>query len=340
MKIIHATALSIDSIAIADAPKPEPRRGDLLVKVSAACLNYRDLVVLSGAHIPDLRLPFIPASDACGIVETVGADVTRFKPGDRVVPCYIQGWRDGALAPEQRKTTLGGPLPGVLQEYIVVPAEDAVAAPAHLNDAEASTLPIAALTAWSVLQQGGIKAGDTVLVQGTGGVALFALQFARAAGARVVALTSSAEKAAMLARMGAATVIDYRKNPAWAGAVREATGGRGAEIIVETTGSSLAQSLAAVAFGGFIGVVGFLGGLEAPINLRHLITSTVRIHGVVVGSRAGLEAMCRAMALHQIRPVIDSTFAFDQARGAFEHMRRAAHRGKIVIELRRKSEPA
>lgn len=333
MKLIQATALSIDSLAIADAPKPEPRRGDLLIKVSAASLNYRDIVVLTGTHVADLPLPFVPASDACGIVEAVGADVQRFKPGDRVVPCYIQGWRDGALTPEQRKTSLGGPLQGVLQEYIVVPAEDAVAAPAYLSDAEASTLPIAALTAWSTLQQGGVKPGDTVLVQGTGGVALFALQFARAAGARVVALTSSAQKAAMLARMGAAAVIDYRKNPAWAGAVREATGGRGPEIIVETTGSSLDQSLAAVAFGGFIGVVGFLGGRDAPIDLRHLIVPAVRIHGLVVGSRAGFEAMCRAMVRHEIRPVIDSSFALGETRAAFEHMRRAAHVGKIVIDV-------
>ncbi len=257
-------------------------------------------------------------------------------PATASCPATSRGWRDGALTREQRQTTLGGPLPGVLQEYIVVPAEDAVAAPAYLSDVEASTLPIAALTAWSVLQQGAIKPGDTVLVQGTGGVALFALQFARAAGARVVALTSSAEKAAMLQRMGAAAVIDYRKNPEWAAAVREATDGNGAGIIVETTGSSLTQSLGAVAFGGFIGLVGFLGGLQAPLDLRQLIGPMVRIHGVVVGSRAELEAMCQAMALHEIRPVIDRTFALDQARAAFDHMRRAAHVGKIVIEVRGK----
>ena len=340
MKSIQATALSIDSLALVDAPKPEPRRGDLLVKVSAVSLNYRDLAVLSGAHIARPSLPFVPASDACGIVAAVGADVTRFKLGDRVVPCYIQGWRDGPMKREQRNTTLGGPLPGVLQETIVVPAEDAVAAPAYMSDAEASTLPIAALTAWSALQHGGIKPGDTVLVQGSGGVALFALQFARAAGARVVALTSSAEKAAMLTRMGATAVIDYRKNPEWAGAVREATGALGAEIIVETTGSSLAQSLGAVAFGGFIAMVGFLGGLEAPLSLRHLIGPTVRMHGIVVGSRAEFEAMCRAMALHEIRPVIDRIFALDQVRDAFEHMRRAAHVGKIVIDVQGKGETA
>jgi NADPH:quinone reductase-like Zn-dependent oxidoreductase len=267
------------------------------------------------------------------VVEAVGPDVTRFAPGDRVVTCYIQGWRDGPMRREHRNTTLGGPLPGVLQEYVVVPADDAVAAPAHMNAAEAASLPIAALTAWTALRQGGLKAGDTVLVQGTGGVALFGLQLAHAAGARVIALTSSAEKAALLMRMGAAAVIDYRKTPQWANPVREASGGLGADIIIETTGSTLEQSLGAVAFGGFVGLVGFLGGLSVPLNLRQLIGPNVCLQGVVVGSRAEFEAMNRAMALHGIHPVLDRTFALEDARSAFEHMARAGHVGKIVIDV-------
>ena len=334
MKIIQATAFSLDSIAPANAPKPTPGPGEILVKVSAVTLNYRDLAVLSGAYMPVLPMPFVPASDCCGTVETVGAAVTRFKVGERVVPCYIQGYRDGALTAAQRAhCTLGGPLPGVLQQYRVVPAEDAVAAPAHLSDAEAASLPIAALTAWSALQRGRIKAGDNVLVQGTGGVALFALQFARAAGARVVALTSTPEKGALLKRLGAADVINYRTTPAWAGAVREATGGHGAQIIVETTGTTLSESLGAAAFNGFIGVVGFLGGMESPLNIRQLIGPMVCVQGIVVGSRAGLEDMIRAMTLQAIHPVLDRTFAFDDARAAFEHMQRAAHIGKIVIDV-------
>ena len=334
MKIIQATAFSLDSIAPATATKPAPGAGEILVKVSAATLNYRDLAVLSGGYLPNLPMPFVPASDCCGTVEAVGAGVTRFKAGDRVVPCYIQGYRDGALTAEQRANgTLGGPLPGVLQEYRVVPAEDAIAAPAYMTDAEAATLPIAALTAWSALQRGGIKAGDNVLVQGTGGVALFALQFACAAGARVVALTSTAEKEAMLKRMGAAEVIDYAKTPAWSGAVREATGGRGADIVIETVGSTLPESLSAAAFNGFIGVIGFLGGMQVPLNIRQLIGPMVCVQGIVVGSRAGLEAMCRAMTLHQIHPVLDRTFAFSETRAALQHMQRAAHVGKIVIDV-------
>jgi NADPH:quinone reductase-like Zn-dependent oxidoreductase len=183
------------------------------------------------------------------------------------------------------------------------------------------------------LRQGGLKAGDTVLVQGTGGVALFGLQLAHAAGARVIALTSSADKAAMLTRMGAAAVIDYRKTPEWAEAVRAASEGLGVDIIIETTGSTLEQSLAAVAFGGFVGLVGFLGGLSVPLNLRQLIGPNVCLQGVVVGSRAEFEAMNRAMALHDIHPVLDRTFALEDARSAFLHMARAGHVGKIVIDV-------
>lgn len=334
MKVVEARAFSLDQLALAERPVPVPQRGEILVRVKAASLNYRDLAVLSGTYLPNLPLPYVPVSDACGVVEAVGEGVTRFKAGERVIPCYIQGWHDGALTAGQRfKGTLGGPLPGVLQQYITVPAVDAVAAPAHLSDAEASTLPIAALTAWSALMAGGVKAGASVLVQGTGGVALFALQFARAAGARVIALTSSETKAELLRKLGADTVIDYRCTPEWAAAVREATAGQGVDIVVETTGTSLSQSLAAVAFGGFVGVVGFVGGYETPLNIRQLIGPMVRLQGIVVGSRAGLEALIRAMVLHDIKPVIDSTFELARVADAFRHMERGAHVGKIVITL-------
>lgn len=334
MRALQAHAFSIDSLKLADIPVPQPRRGDILVRVKAASLNYRDLAILSGHYMPDLKLPYVPSSDACGVVEGVGEDVTRFQVGDRVVPVYIQGWRDGALTPEQRAAgSLGGPLTGVLQDYVVVPAEDAVAAPDYLSDAEASTLPIAALTAWSCLQQGGLQAGQSVLVQGTGGVALFAAQFAHAAGARVIGLTSSDAKAGLMREMGVDSVINYRQTPEWAGAVREATSERGVDIVVETTGSSLPQSLAAVRFNGFVGVIGFVGGMEAPLNIRQLIGPMLRMQGVVVGSRAGLEAMMRMMALHRIKPLIDSSFPLERAAEGFARMERGAHSGKIVISF-------
>ena len=335
MKTLEATAFSIDALRIAERPVPTPGRGEMLVRMHAASLNYRDLAVLSGQYMPTLKLPYIPVSDGCGTVAAVGEGVTRFAVGQRVTPTYTQGWHSGNPSQELRaRSTLGAPLPGVLQEYIVIPAEDAVTPPPHLSDAEAATLPIAAVTAWSTLAEGGIKSGDTVLVQGTGGVALFALQFARCAGARVVALTSSDSKAARLRELGAETVINYRTTPDWEQAVRAATDGRGAEIIVETTGSTLPKSMVAAAFGGFIGVVGFVGGYETTFNVRQLLGPKLRVQGISVGSRERFEAMNRAIVLHGLHPVVDSTFPLEQTADALRKLERGAHIGKIAISLK------
>jgi NADPH:quinone reductase-like Zn-dependent oxidoreductase len=334
MQVIQAASFGIKGLALARSPIPVLQRGEILVRVSAVSLNYRDLVVLSGSYMPDLELPYIPASDACGVVEAVGDGVCGFSPGDRVIPCYIQGWRDGRLTAEQRyRKTLGGPLQGVLREYLTVPADDAVHAPPELSDAQASTLPIAAATAWNTLMRGEIRAGSRVLVQGTGGVAIFALQFARAMGAQVIALTSTEAKAQRLRELGAHTVINYREQPQWAAAVREATGGNGADIIVETTGSTLQQSISASAFGGFIGLVGFVGGYETVLNVRQLIGPMVRIEGIVVGSKRTLLELIDAIRVNRIEPLIDSRFKLAQAADAFRRLESGAHLGKIVIEL-------
>jgi len=267
-------------------------------------------------------------------VVEVGEDVTRFKVGDRVVPIYTQGWHDGMPTLELRtKRTLGAPLSGVLQEFVAVPAEDAVSVPAHLGDSEAATLPIAALTAWSTLSEGGIKTGDTVLVQGTGGVSLFALQFAKLVGARVIILSSSDEKLSRAKQLGADVGINYRTTPDWEGPVREATGGRGVDIIVETAGSTLHKSLASLAFGGFVGVVGFVAGYKAEIPIRALIGPMVRVQGIAVGSRARFEAMNRAIGQHGLRPVIDSTFPLERGADAFRHLQSGQHFGKIVVSI-------
>lgn len=334
MRALEAQSFSIDSLRLVERPVPSPRRGEILVRVRAASLNYRDLAILGQKYLPSLPLPYVPASDACGEVVEVGEEVTRFRVGERVMPVYTQGWHDGMPTPEQRtKRTLGAPLSGVLQEYVVVPAEDAVAVPQHLTDGEAATLPIAALTAWSVLAEGGVKTGDTVLVQGTGGVALFALQFAKLAGARVIALSSSEDKLSRARELGADVGINYRKTPDWHVPVKEATGGRGVDIVVETAGSTLPKSLSALAFGGFVGVVGFVAGYEATIPLRALIGPMVRVQGIAVGSRTRFEAMNRAIALHQLRPVVDSTFPLEQGAEAFRRMQRGEHFGKIVLTV-------
>lgn len=334
MRALNATTFSIDALKHVQRPVPSARRGEILIRVRAVSLNYRDLAILAGVYMPTLAMPFVPCSDACGEVVALGEDVVRFSVGDRVAPVYTQGWRAGLPTPDQRaRQTLGGPLDGVLQEYIVVPAEDAVAVPRHLTDAQASTLPIAALTAWTVLAEGNIKPGMTVLIQGSGGVALFALQFAKLAGACVIVTSSSDAKLERMRQMGADVGINYRTTPNWDQAVKEATGGHGADIVVETGGATLPVSLAAAAFGGFVGVIGFVAGYEATIPLRQLIGPMVRVQGIAVGSRAAFEAMNRAIALHKLQPVVDSAYAFDDAVAAFKHMQSQAHFGKVVITL-------
>ncbi len=332
MKGMAAHAFSLDSIAAVELDVPRPRRGEILIRVNAASLNYRDLAVLGGNYIPGLPLPLVPGSDACGVVVELGEGVTQRQTGDRVTPLYTQGWYDGKPTPQQRfRQTLGMPLTGVLQQYITVPAEEVVVPPSSLSDTEASTLPIAALTAWSALQEGGIKPGDTVLLQGTGGVSLFALQFAKAAGATVIITSSSDEKLVRAKALGADVTINYRTHPDWEVPVREATGGRGVDIVVETAGATLSKSLSATAFGGFVGVVGFVAGYEATIPLRQMIGPMIRVQGIAVGSKARFEQMNRAIETHRIKPVMDQVFALSDAQAAFKHLASGAHFGKVVI---------
>lgn len=332
MKAMAATAFSLDAIVPIELDVPVPKRGEILVKMSAASLNYRDLAVMSGKYLPDLPLPFVPASDGCGTVVALGDGVTQWNIGDRVAPIYTQGWHDGLPTPQQRtRQTLGAPLSGVLQQYLVVPAGDAVAPPPSLSDVEVATLPIAALTAWTTLQEGGVKPGATVLLQGTGGVSLFALQFAKAAGARVIITSSSDDKLVRAKALGADETINYRGNPDWELAAREITGGRGVDIVVETAGAMLSKSLAATAFGGFVGVVGFVAGPEATISLRQLFGPLIRVQGIAVGSKTGFEQMNRAIELNRIKPVLDTVFALDDAQAAFKHMASGAHFGKVTI---------
>ena len=334
MQAVEISAYGFEGLRVVELPVPEPGPGEILIRVRAASLNYRDLAILEGRYRPDIRPPFVPVSDCCGIVVEVGAGVKRFSIGDRVVPVYVQGWIDGDPTLEQRaQHTLGVPLPGVLRQYIVVPAEDAIAAPLTLTDEEAATLPIAALTAWSTLEHGRLQPGGWILTEGTGGVAIFALQFAKIAGARVVALSSSEEKIARVRELGADAVINYRTTPQWSDAVRKATGGFGVDIAVETTGASLSTTIAATRFGGFIGVVGFVGGYDAAIEVRQLISAIVTVRGMSVGSRRQFEAMCRAIDMHGIKPVVDSVFPFTQAGEALAKMKRGEHLGKIVLSF-------
>ncbi len=320
-------------LTLTERPVPVPGPTEILVRLTAASVNYRDVVVVDGSYKPDMKLPIVPLSDGCGEVVAAGEAVTRFAVGDRALPVYTRGWTNGPATLEQRTArTLGGPFDGVAREMILVAQDDAVRAPATLSDREAATLPIAALTAWTTLKEGGARPGRWVLTMGTGGVALFALQFAKLAGARVVALTSSVAKDELLTGLGADAVIDYAATPDWAGPVREITGG--VDIAVETAGSTLPLTLQSMAFNGFVGVISFLGAKEAPADIRKLIGGCLRVQGIATGSRTSLEEAIAAIDAHGLKPVLDEArFTLGGLADALARQAARGHVGKITLDL-------
>jgi NADPH:quinone reductase-like Zn-dependent oxidoreductase len=323
-----------EHLRLATRPDPKPGPGQVLLKMKAASLNYRDLVVpIRGYGAFTGTLPLIPVSDGVGEVLEVGAGVTRVQVGDRVCPCFHQGWIAGEPNLERMTQTLGGPIDGAMADYMCLSEQGVVKVPSHLSDDEAATLPCAALTAWSALVAGeGLRPGARVLVQGTGGVALFALQFAKLVGAHVTVTSSSDDKLARARQLGADAGINYTTTPEWSRPAKEITGGRGFDQIVELGGEkTLPQSLRAIRPGGTISMIGVLSGsaLAAPLGL--VVTRQVRLQGITVGHRDGFEAMLRAVAQHRLRPVIDRVFAFAQLPEALSHLKSGAHFGKICI---------
>ena len=315
-------------------PRPGPGPGQVLLRMRAASLNYRDLVVpMRGYGSFTGNLPLIPLSDGVGEVIEAGPELTRIKTGDRVCPLFSQGWLSGEPSLERLKQTLGGPLDGTMAEYMVLPEEGVVKAPAHLTDAQAASLPCAALTAWSaIVTHDKLGPGSQVLVQGTGGVALFALQFAKLRGAHVTVISSSDEKIEKAKALGADAAINYVKTPEWYKATREITAGRGYDHILELGGEkTLPQSLRCIRPGGTLSMIGVLSGgmLSAPLGL--VVTRQVRLQGITVGNRDGFEAMLRAMDQHKLRPVTDKVFPFDQLKEAMAWLKSGAHFGKICI---------
>jgi NADPH:quinone reductase-like Zn-dependent oxidoreductase len=336
MKVVELqNTFGVDAVTVTERPQPRPGPGQVLLKMRAFALNYRDLLVVKGLYNPKLRLPLIPLSDGVGEVAAVGDGVTRVKVGDRVAGSFMPKWLAGELTEAKAKSALGGGIDGVLAEYVVLDAEGVVPVPELLTDEEAATLPCAALTAWHALvAEGGLKAGDTVLVQGTGGVSLFGLQFARLAGARVIATSSSAAKLERVRQLGATDGINYKTTPEWGERVRELTGGVGVDHVVEVGGAgTLAQSLRAVRVGGRISLIGVLTGGSGQVNPLPILMKNVRVQGIFVGSREMFEAMNRAIALHRMKPVVDRVFAFHEIREALRYLESGAHLGKISLRM-------
>lgn len=324
-------AFGIENLRLVEKPRPAPGRGQIVVGMKAASLNYRDLITIKG--MGGAPLPLIPFSDGAGVVEAVGDGVGRVKVGDRVCPLFFQSWMDGPVTAESRNLALGGSAPGVLQEHVLIDAEGVYPFPAHLSFEEAATLPCAALTAWrAIMDEAPIKPGDTILVQGTGGVSIFALQFAKAAGAKVIATSSSDEKLEHAKKLGADHLINYRTTPEWGKKALELTGGHGVDVVVEVGGeNTLPQSLTAARVGGAIVIIGVLGGWSQNIMIPVLFSKNLRLIGISVGSRAEFAAMAAAIDKWKLKPVIDRTYKLEELPAALERMQAGAHFGKICL---------
>ena len=321
----------IDALALNDMDVPRPGPHEVLVRINASSINYRDLSTVEQPAPRAIPYPRIPNSDGAGDVVEVGAGVTRFKPGDRVCGIFFQDWIDGELTEAHTRNMLGGTAEGMLAEYRVLPEGGLVETPEHLSDVEAATLPCAALTAWnSLVEFGRVTAGSTVLLLGTGGVSVFAQQFCNVLGARTIVTSSSDDKLARIRELGAWETVNYRANPEWDTAVTELTQGRGVDHTVEVGGAgTLQRSMNATRFGGSIGIIGILTGGE--VDPLAILRRSLTLSGIYVGSRRMFESMNRAIAAHELRPVIDAQYAFDDARAAYHAMRAAGHFGKLVI---------
>lgn len=327
-------ATGIDSLTQAEADIPQPGRGQVLVRMHAASLNYRDLMIVNGRAArgaPPANL--IPLSDGAGEVVSVGPEVSRVKPGDRVAGCFMQSWIGGPIGPDDAASSMGGAIDGVLTEYRVFDQNGLIPLPAHLSYEQGATLPCAGVTAWNALFGGQtLYPGDSVLVLGTGGVSVFALQLAVAAGLTVVATSSSNDKLERMRRLGATHLVNYRQRPEWQDQVVTLTGGGVARVVEVGGPGTLARSIVAARQGGEIGMIGALttGGEINPVTAMR---KGLIMRGIYVGSRQMFEAMNRAITAHRIEPVIDRVFPFEHAAEAYRHQTGQTHLGKVVIRI-------
>ncbi|MFH0301044.1 NAD(P)-dependent alcohol dehydrogenase [Bradyrhizobium sp. 31Argb] len=324
----------LGDLQILSRETPRPFRDMVLVRTTAAALNYRDLALIVGISTAGPSIPYTPLSDACGIVEEVGEDVTGLRPGDRVCSTFFPTWQSGRLAPE-KLSMLGASELGVGQQHFLLPQSALARPPDFLTDIQAATLPCAALTAWrAVLDGTGLLPGETILLQGTGGVSIFALQFAVAAGLRAIVTSSSDEKLERAKALGATDGINYRSKPDWAAEALQLTSGKGVDLVVEVGGAgTLAQSIRAVRLEGTISLVGMLAGGTQPLDVRTIYMKNVIVRGITVGSLEMFQRMCKAISAHNIEPVVCKVFPWREARSAFEALKQGGHIGKIVLDF-------
>jgi len=335
VKAYEIEQFGIDNLRIVEREMPRPAAGEVLVKMHAASLNYRDVMVVSGTYNPRMRLPATPFSDCAGEVVEIGEGVTKRSVGDRVCSTVIAGWIDGGPSADTAKTAIGaGVSDGVLSEYRVFNESSLVSIPDHLSFEEAATLPCAAVTAWNALVvSGNIKPGDTVLTLGTGGVSVFAIQFAKLVGATVIATSSSDEKLEKATALGADQIVNYRTREDWDKAVLELTDGRGVDHVVEVGGTgTLTKSVRAVRVGGHIALIGALD-MAGEFNPIPVFMKGIRVQGIFVGSRQMFEDMNEKISAAKMHPVIDRTFGFDEAKDALRYMESGSHFGKIVLRF-------
>ncbi|PHV09324.1 alcohol dehydrogenase [Janthinobacterium sp. BJB412] len=332
MKAIQLTAPSLDAFRRTELPEPKAARGEVLLRLRAASLNFVDVAIATG-NFPGASFPMVPVADGAGEIAALGDGVDGWKVGERVVPHFMPNWLGGAITPHNVAATRGISLPGSLAEYVAVPASSLVALPAHLDFVHGAALPIAATTAWNAVRSAQLRPGAVVLLLGTGGVSIFALQFAKAHGATVILASSSDDKLERARQLGADQLINYRATPAWDEEVLKLTAGRGADLVVETVGgATIARSLNAAAVGGTVFTVGFVGGTAAPIDLLPVIVKALRIVGNNTGSVADLAEAARAIAAHRIVPVIDRVFDIEQTAAAYAELAAGGrHFGKIAI---------
>jgi NADPH:quinone reductase-like Zn-dependent oxidoreductase len=337
MRALELTdGFGLEHLKVVERPDPVPGHGEVLVRMKAVSLNFRDLLMVQGAYSrAAAALPIIPFSDGCGVVEGVGPGVTRVKVGDRVSTLFFQNWNGGRATMESQMSSLGQPIPGAGRELAVFSEQGVSKVPDFLTDHQVATLPCAGLTAWrSMFRDADLQAGDTVVLQGTGGVSVFGLQFAKAAGFRTVITSSSDEKLERTKALGANHTHNYRSDAEWSKTVRAATAGRGADFVMEVGGAkTLQESLKSVRIGGHISIIGILSGPAEPLQFGWLIATSARLQGVSVGSREMFEDMCRAIELHKIEPVVDKVFPMAETVKAFEAMQAGEHFGKIVVDL-------